>query len=104
MSGLLSTRQVADALHARPREVFTLACRLGLNPGAEVTFNRNGEPVSRRVWHSEWVPELRAELARQDEQGIDLDDLCTPDGDLATADVNTSDPYEVVLRTLGILP
>ena len=63
MSRLLSTRQVAEALHARPREVFTLACRLGLNPGAEVTFDRDGEPVSRRVWHSEWVPELRAELA-----------------------------------------
>jgi hypothetical protein len=98
MSGLLSTRQVADALHARPREVFTLACRLGLNPGAEVAFDRNGEPVSRRVWHSEWVPELRAELARQDEQGIDLDDLCTPDGE-----VGTDDEYDALLHALDIL-
>jgi sulfur carrier protein ThiS len=103
VSRLLSTREIAQALKARPREVFALAHQLGLNPGAEVAFDSNGEPVSRRVWPSEWVTELRAELARQDEHGIDIDDLCTPDGDVGTRDYNPSDPFEVVLRALGIL-
>ena len=72
----LTTREIAAQLKATPREVFTASRRLGLVPGATVTFNRRGEPTSQRAWSSAWIPELREALTLRDSAHLNLDELC----------------------------